>query len=278
MPLTKLARRYHLQKRPQKDQDADTPMKNVKMALDFSTPEPPPYVTVRKKKKPPKPLESLQGTVIECGDYAISDCKSWKRLESTHVDHITESLGYLSILTDDLSVIQERRRSQATTEGNDSFKTALDEVYPYILAEDSDINYSCQVQINDNSIRHISSDEETVEEQEIIKYPPELSSSKLANVADWVINSPFQSPIRKETFVIPVSDESSMINVSEATSKAGGQENVKKVYQNRLNIFGHKISLSSSDNTDHDQSVQIMRSLTETPKETIANIWQLSGM
>ena len=54
-----------MKKRPQQEEgEQNTPVRNsVKMTLDFTTPEPPPFVTIR-KKKPPKPLESLQGTVI----------------------------------------------------------------------------------------------------------------------------------------------------------------------------------------------------------------------
>merc|ERR1719510_1328939 len=106
MPLTKLSRRYHMQRRPKNGQDIGTPLRQVAVALDFSataTPEPPPYVTIRKKKKK-KSIQSLEGTVSESKDLpTISDCKSWKRLESTHVDHVIEHLGHLSILTDDVS-------------------------------------------------------------------------------------------------------------------------------------------------------------------------------
>ena len=101
--------------------------------------------------------------------------------------------------------------------------------------------------------------------------PPTLSSSKLSKVADWVINSPFQSPNPKETVIIPDSDDDSIIiNVSEATSK--GQEKAKKVH--RLNVFGHRVSLSSSDNyTDHsDQRIR-----QSTTPENINNLWQISG-
>ena len=82
-PLTKLARRYHLQKCSQgESENESTPMKKVKMALKFETTEPPPS----------RPIES-----------AISDCKSWKRTESTHINHIAESLEHLTLTTEDIS-------------------------------------------------------------------------------------------------------------------------------------------------------------------------------
>ena len=52
MPFTKLARRYHLQKRPQEEsENENTPMKNDKMALEFDFETP--------KTRPRRPLTKL---------------------------------------------------------------------------------------------------------------------------------------------------------------------------------------------------------------------------
>ena len=53
--------------------------RSVKQVLEFETPEPPSYVTVRKKKKPVKSCDfigdTLHTTVIESGNFPISDCQ-----------------------------------------------------------------------------------------------------------------------------------------------------------------------------------------------------------
>ena len=114
---------------------------------------------------------------------AISDCKNWKRFESTHIDHITESIGHLSILTEDISMIgigNCGRKSKESSQGNnDSFKTAFEEIQPQILAPDSD--ESCQVLVNENSIREISSDEEQVEEEIIGMFCTLYSRTKIGS-------------------------------------------------------------------------------------------------
>ena len=300
MPLTKLSRRYHIQKRPKNGQDIGTPLRQVAVALDFSTPEPPPYVTIRKKKKK-KSIQSLEGTVAESIDHlpTISDCKSWKRLESTHVDHVIEHFGHLSILTDDVSIIGhvEKRNKDADisqeTDPNDSFKTAYEDERQLlsVLLEDSD--ESRQVQINEKSLRNDFSDVGELEKEERVvqqKTPySTLASSKNANVANWVFNSPFQSPKPNDfttSLVIPDSNDNSIQISSEVTSK-GDQDRLEpdlmgKNLQKRLNIFGNRISLTSSDTSnyqdrsDHDQSRWTPQVQLVHEEKDIENVWQIS--
>ena len=302
MPLTKLSRRYHIQKRPKNGQDIGTPLRQVAVALDFSataTPEPPPYVTIRKKKKK-KTIQSLEGTVVESIDLLNvgkrDNCMSWKRLESTHIDHVIEHLGHLSILTDDVSIIGHIVKSKKNadisqeTDPNDSFKTAYeDEGQLFSMISDE----SRQVQVNEKSLRNdFSEDELETEEQNVVqqKPPPSstLASSKIANVANWVIHSPFRSPKPKEnTLVIPDSNDNSLqISITSEVTSKGDQELLQpalmdKNLQKRLNIFGNRISLTSSDNSnyqdrsDHDQSGWTPRILVPNEKD-IENVWQIS--
>ena len=66
--------------------------------------------------------------------------QGWKRLESTHIDHVAEAFGHLTIFTEDISAIH-----QVHNVADDSFKTALevqDESEPeviqhIVLAEDT---------------------------------------------------------------------------------------------------------------------------------------------
>ena len=77
--------------------------------------------------------------MIESANFPISDCQGWKRLESTHIDHVAEAFGHLTIFTEDISAIQ------TVPEADESFKTALEVqdnqeaelVEHMILAEDS---------------------------------------------------------------------------------------------------------------------------------------------
>ena len=63
------------------EQGLETPKSesSVKKVLEFETPEIPSYVTVRKKKKPVKSCDfigdTLHTTVIESGNFPISDCQ-----------------------------------------------------------------------------------------------------------------------------------------------------------------------------------------------------------
>jgi hypothetical protein len=123
MPLTKLARRYHIKKRPNGDLVASN-NDDAKKVLNFESPIPnvcgdgflASGITVRKKKRdkrPPRPsLDSLQSTIIDVGNFAVSDCKGWQRLESTHLDHLTEALAHvdLSVWTEDISSIKHNDR------------------------------------------------------------------------------------------------------------------------------------------------------------------------
>ena len=216
MPLTKLARRYHMQKRA--EDCYGTPSRgltnDVQKVLEFDSPDPPPYVTVRKSKKCSLASKSnievntsLHTTVIESGNFGISDCQHWKRHESTHIDHVAGALGQMTIWTEDISAIQEAH-SESTEE--DSFQTAKeekdeeDEPPKYnILADDSYCSKS--------SIPLIS-----------------LSSSvSEGRVNHWVLSSPFhsparRSPIRIETIIVSDSSEDE-ISRDEATSNFSSQ-------------------------------------------------------
>ena len=178
MPLTKLARRYHLQRRPDGEENLDSPSSSVRKVLDFETPEPPPYVTVRKKKKnarvtrPSLDLESLHTTVIESKNYPITDCQGWKRLESTHIDHIANALGHMTIFTEDISAIHL----------DESFKTALetqDDHAPIVLAEESNEEKCFTPSVMNSSNRAMIA---------------ESPSSSFSRVSKWILDSPFQSP------------------------------------------------------------------------------------
>ena len=267
MPLTKLARRYHLQKRPQgESENENTPMKNVKMALDFENPEPPPYVTVRKKKPSSRPLECLHGTVLESRDYGISDCKNWKRAESTHIDHIAESLGHLTLMTEDISIIHPRVRRSQETEA--SFKTASSKIPSFEDTKD----VSCQVNVNENSNRDISSDSDIYENEEVAN-PPSMSTTRLSKVASWVMNSPFQSPdLHRRTIVISESDDDSIIDVSEATSKGHGV--IVNVKESVIIDSEHESSNSSLPVQEHLSKTPV--SIPKKNDENIARLWQLS--
>lgn len=117
-------------------------------------------------------MDTLQTTIMESGNYGVTDCQSWKRLESTHVDHVADALGHMTIWTEDFSIIQ-----QVPEEDKDlSFKTALEEVQeeaPKVLAEDSEVIFS----------------------------KASLSPLSDHRVSEWVLSSPFQS--RDTTTVIP---------------------------------------------------------------------------
>ena len=49
--------------------------------------------------------DTLHTTVIESANFPISDCQGWKRLESTHIDHVAEAFGHMTLLTNDISAI-----------------------------------------------------------------------------------------------------------------------------------------------------------------------------
>ena len=99
-----------IQTLPCLEQGLETPSScsQIRKVLDFETPEIPPYVTVRKKKPLPKcdfMGDTLHTTVIESANFPISDCQGWKRLESTHIDHVAEAFGHMTLLTNDISAI-----------------------------------------------------------------------------------------------------------------------------------------------------------------------------
>ena len=99
-----------IQTLPCLEQGLETPSScsQIRKVLDFETPEIPPYVTVRKKKPLPKcdfMGDTLHTTVIESSNFPISDCQGWKRLESTHIDHVAEAFGHMTLLTNDISAI-----------------------------------------------------------------------------------------------------------------------------------------------------------------------------
>ena len=87
--------------------------------------------------------------------------------------------------------------------------------------------------------------------------------SSLIKVAQWVLSSPFQSPrhspLKLDTIEISESEQdSSIVEIDKNdTSNIVNSKNTnaKKVLpKHRFNIFGNRVSLSSSNNTDNDKS------------------------
>ena len=223
MPLTKLARRYH----QNRENILATPSRNI-VPLNETT-ELPPYVTVRKKRiskigrpenyqnpnvhsgsgntykekeneenRIPSHDFTLNSTIINGQRDSITDCQHSKRHESTHINHIFEAFGKLSLsaFTEDISAIYE-------VEPDESFKTAVDDPKKIIegrqvLAEDSSLENSAHFK-SENEV-HVSS-----------------------RIAHWVISSPFQSPgISSETILISDSEDESerTRNLSEKFTKS----------------------------------------------------------
>ena len=203
MPLTKLARRYH----ENRENVLATP--SVRQKPQSQTPSDlPPYVTVRKHKRRNdsaspqhnahhalKALDfSLNSTVAIEGHQHESinspktDCKHFQRLESTHINHIFEKFGQLSLSTwtEDISAINE---PELDNEQDDSFKTAVED-HKIVLAEDS------------------TAEETSTSDIMASKDPRNQSACLPSRIAHWVLHSPFQSPcISSDTIVISESDE-----------------------------------------------------------------------
>ena len=262
MPLTKLARRYHLQRRPDAESSLNSP--GVKKVLEFETPEPPPFVTVRKKKAQKQTvkarptsldLDTLHTTVIESANFPVTDCQGWKRLESTHIDHVADALGHMTIFTEDISTIHP----------DETFKTALEEqdrkedFAPIIFADDSEE----VIKSASPSLRNSSN-------IAVISESP--ASSTIVRVSKWVLDSPFQSPRpsppKFDTIVISESsDEDSDLHFIE------NSENTSKAYDcgNREDShFEPSVLPSSPSKNDHirqSESINVLWKLTSSFQE-----------
>ena len=164
----------------------------------------PPFVTVRKNKRkhnrasPPHDVHqvlhtldfSLNTTVAvedhqhDSTNSPRTDCKHFQRLESTHINHIFEKFGQLSLSTwtEDISAINEPELDL-----DDSFKTAVEDHQKIVLADDSSEQ----------------SEEEQTPTSDIVK-----STCVPSRIAHWVLHSPFQSPcISSDTIVISESSD-----------------------------------------------------------------------
>ena len=100
--------------------------------------------------------------------------------------------------------------------------------------------------------------------------------SSLIKVAQWVLNSPFQSPrhspLKLDTIEISESEQdSSIVEIDKNdTSNIVDSKNThsKKVLpKHRFNIFGNRVSLSSSNNTDIEKSNNASKSKIIFAKE-----------
>ncbi len=210
-------------------------------------------VTVRKKnRRPPRQsLASLQSTVIHGGDYAVSDCKGWARLESTHIDHLVEEKAKKhqhehSIWTEDLSDIapQPGKQVVAPPESEEPvWVTAVEESPEEDLARqvlvsdsssDSDVESDKTPSKPDRTLsrrstlgRHevilLTSDSSDLEESSSVYVIPQrppsaedlLSRSRLQKVNRWVVESPFQSSNESSPLRSgpPVKSSSELFNV-----------------------------------------------------------------
>ena len=198
MPLTKLARRYH----QNREDVLATP--SARQRPQSQTPSDlPPFVTVRKNKRKNSPPHDVH-QVLHTLDFSLNstvnvedhqhdstnsprtDCKHFQRLESTHINHIFEKFGQLSLSTwtEDISVINEPELDL-----DDSFKTAVEDHQKIVLADDSSSEQS--------------EEEEQTPTSDIVK-----STCVPSRIAHWVLHSPFQSPcISSDTIVISESSD-----------------------------------------------------------------------
>ena len=196
MPLTKLARRYH----QNREDVLATP--SARQRPQSQTPSDlPPFVTVRKNKRKNSPPHNVH-QVLHTLDFSLNttvavedhqhdstnsprtDCKHFQRLESTHINHIFEKFGQLSLSTwtEDISAINEPELDL-----DDSFKTAVEDHHKIVLADDSSEQ----------------SEEEQTPTSDIVK-----STCVPSRIAHWVLHSPFQSPcISSDTIVISESSD-----------------------------------------------------------------------
>ena len=197
MPLTKLARRYH----QNREDVLATP--SARQRPQSQTPSDlPPFVTVRKNKRKNSPPHDVH-QVLHTLDFSLNttvavedhqhdstnsprtDCKHFQRLESTHINHIFEKFGQLSLSTwtEDISAINEPELDL-----DDSFKTAVEDHHKIVLADDSSEQ---------------SEEEEQTPTSDIVK-----STCVPSRIAHWVLHSPFQSPcISSDTIVISESSD-----------------------------------------------------------------------